>query len=193
MVICAESTLQRASISAISCVRRYPLVMMPAEYSPPRRSTSAISRCESDSMTSGARSGSPPNQLTERFLDEEASIIRSASATTSSCTSCDIFPRLWFSKQYGQSKLQPMVGQMVSATDPPYAQAARPIDSSAARSSNLQITPRRAKRSIMGWPSSSSSITDSRNISIGVYSAQLPLNRLAMATFLVPGTLAIRL
>ena len=73
------------------------------------------------------------------------------------------------------------------------AQAARPIVSSAARSSNLQMMPRLAKRSMTGWFSSSSSSTESRYISIGVYSAQLPLNRLAMAVYLESGIGAYRL
>jgi hypothetical protein len=58
-----------------------------------------MSRTESDSITSGARSGSPPNQTTMSFRTPEASSMRSASATTSSCTSADILPRPWFEKQ----------------------------------------------------------------------------------------------
>ena len=73
--------------------------VMPAEYVPPRSSARAMSRLESDSITSGAKRGSPPNQVTVSLFALLASSMRSARATTSSCTSGAILPLLWFSKQ----------------------------------------------------------------------------------------------
>lgn len=57
-----------------------------------RSSAKAIRRAESDSITSGASSGSPPNQVTLSLWVWLASSIRSVSAIISSCTSCDIVP-----------------------------------------------------------------------------------------------------
>ena len=87
-----------------------------ASYVQPRSFAAAMSRGESASITSVASSGSPPNQVMVSPRAPEASSMRPTKPTTSSCTSGDIFPLPRVAKQYGHSKLQAKVGQMVTCT-----------------------------------------------------------------------------
>ena len=69
----------------------------------------------------------------------------------------------------------------------------RPSASSVVRSSMRAMMPGRASRSMMGWPSASSSTTESRYSSSSVSSVQVPRKRLTTAVLFVPGSFALTL
>ena len=144
-------------------------------------------------MMSGASSGSPPNQVTFSRCAQDTFSIRAARPATSLIVFSLIRPALCDSKQYGQSKLQPIVGQMVRSTVLPKEHSILPSASSAALSSKLTIRPRSEKRFRIGWFSSSFPSSLKRYSSALLYAPHVPANRFTMAVLSLSGIGAARL